>query len=100
MFVQQDGYFSLSSIGYVAFILLLLATIVVIGFFRKKNTTKHFQTKQLVFSALSLALAFVLSYIQPYKLPWGGSVTLCSMLFICLIGYLGANIIPFFELCK
>ena len=87
MFVQEDGYFSLSSIGYVAFILLLVAVVVAVGFFRKKNTTTHFQTKQLVFSALSLALAFVLSYIQPYKLPWGGSVTLCSMLFICLIGY-------------
>ena len=85
MFVHEDGYFSLSSMGYIAFILLLLAVVVAIGFFRKKNTTKQFQTKQLVFSALALALAFVLSYIQPYKLPWGGSVTLCSMLFICLI---------------
>ena len=87
MFVHEDGYVSLSSTGYIAFILLLLAVVAAIGFFRKTNTTKHFQTKQLVFSALSLALAFVLSYIQPYKLPWGGSVTLCSMLFICLIGY-------------
>ena len=27
------------------------------------------------------------SYIRVFKMPWGGSVTLCSMLFICLIGY-------------
>ena len=88
MFLKEDGYFSLSNFGYVAFILLLLVTLVTIGFFQKKQApTKRFQTKQLVFSALSLALAFVLSYIQPYKLPWGGSVTLCSMLFICLVGY-------------
>ena len=42
--------------------------------------------EKLVFSAVCLALAFILSYLQPYKLPWGGSVTLFSMLFVCLIG--------------
>ena len=87
MFVHEDGYVSLSSIGYAAFILLFFAVIAATGFLQKKKGSERFQTKQLVFSALSLALAFVLSFIQPYKLPWGGSVTLCSMLFICLIGY-------------
>lgn len=31
-----------------------------------------------------IALATVLSFIQVYKLPWGGSITLLSMLPICL----------------
>lgn len=51
------------------------------------KTTHSFRSRELVFASACLALAFVLSYIQPYKLPWGGSVTLCSMLFICLVGY-------------
>ena len=47
-----------------------------------KNTTK-----KLVYSALGIALALVTSYIKLWEMPWGGSVTLLSMLFICLIGY-------------
>ena len=31
-----------------------------------------------------MALAFVTSYLKIFTLPWGGSVTLCSMLFIVL----------------
>ncbi|MBQ9983552.1 MAG: energy-coupled thiamine transporter ThiT [Lachnospiraceae bacterium] len=44
-------------------------------------------TKKLVYSALGIALALVTSYIKLWEMPMGGSVTLLSMLFICLIGY-------------
>jgi thiamine transporter len=47
-----------------------------------KNTTK-----KLVYSALGIALALVTSYIKLWEMPMGGSVTLLSMLFVCLIGY-------------
>ena len=40
--------------------------------------------KQLVFCAMAVALAFITSYLKIFHLPWGGSVTLCSMLFIVL----------------
>lgn len=42
-------------------------------------------TKQLVFCAAAMALAFVTSYVKIFQMPWGGSVTLCSMLFIVLV---------------
>lgn len=45
------------------------------------------QIKKLVGSALLLAIAMVLSYVKLFSLPLGGSITLCSMLFIVLIGY-------------
>ena len=46
------------------------------------------KTKQLVFSAMALALATVISTaIKLPSLPNGGSVTLFSMLVVCLIGY-------------
>lgn len=44
-------------------------------------------TKKLVYSALGIALALVTSYIKLWEMPMGGSVTLLSMFFICLIGY-------------
>ena len=37
---------------------------------------------------MAMALAMVTSMIKLVDMPMGGSVTLCSMLFICLIGYL------------
>ncbi len=42
-------------------------------------------TEKLVTSAVFIALAMVLSMIKVYKLPLGGSVTLLSMLPVCLL---------------
>ena len=45
-------------------------------------------TKALVFSAVAVALATVIATVLKLpSLPFGGSVTLFSMLFICLVGY-------------
>ncbi|MCL2051326.1 MAG: energy-coupled thiamine transporter ThiT [Lachnospiraceae bacterium] len=44
-------------------------------------------TKMLAFSGMALALGYVASYFKIATLPMGGSTTLLSMLFICLIGY-------------
>lgn len=35
--------------------------------------------------AMAMALAFITSYLKLFNMPWGGSVTLCSMLFIVLV---------------
>ena len=48
----------------------------------------HFTSKQIVFSAMAIALATVISVvIKLPSLPNGGSVTLFSMLVACLVGY-------------
>lgn len=49
------------------------------------NTTTN--TKKLIESALFIAMATVLSVIKILELPYGGSVTLASMLPIVLISY-------------
>ena len=48
---------------------------------------KSMKTKQLVFSAVAIALAVVCSLIKFMELPMGGSITLMSMLVISLVGY-------------
>ncbi len=55
---------------------------------KAESTVKHNFTKQLVFSAAAIALATIISVvIKLPSLPNGGSVTLFSMLIMCLIGY-------------
>ena len=49
--------------------------------------SRKLSTKQLVFCAAAMALSFLTSYMKIFAFPYGGSVTLFSMLFICLIGY-------------
>ena len=46
---------------------------------------KNNKTTTMVSSAILMAMAFVLSFVKIIDYPWGGSVTLFSMLPICLI---------------
>ncbi len=48
---------------------------------------KMMSAKELVCCGVCIALAFALSYVRIFSLPYSGSVTLCSMFFICYAGY-------------
>ncbi|MFR9147270.1 MAG: energy-coupled thiamine transporter ThiT [Mediterraneibacter sp.] len=81
--VNAEG--GLTAAGYgvciAAGIVLFIAALIFAG---RVSEKKRMGTKQLVFCAMALALAFITSYIKLFNMPWGGSVTLCSMLFIVL----------------
>lgn len=99
----EDGYYALTTAGMilcgVLIAVLVLATALIAH--KSKNTEEEqkanvkdepkkrrlFSTKQLVFCAMAIALGFAASYAKLLPMPWGGSVTLCSMLFVALIGY-------------
>ena len=52
------------------------------------NKNTMFTVRKLAFCALALALGTILSFLKlPFKLPYGGSVTLLSMLVVTLPGY-------------
>lgn len=91
-FQQEEGFYSLKTAGMIALIVIIAILVILTALIKNKEenkdtSSKMFSTKQLVFSAVALALGFVASYIKIIDMPWGGSVTLCSMLFITLIGY-------------
>lgn len=92
LFTHEDGYYALTGTGMAVAVILTAALIILTAFIHtrggdEKGKKQLFTTKQLVFSAVALALAFALSYVKIFHMPWGGSVTLCSMLFVSLIGY-------------
>lgn len=84
-----DGSIKLTTIGIILVIICIAALVVIPAVTTKKNTENKTKltTKQLTYSAVALALAMVCSMIKFANLPMGGSCTLCSMLFIVLIGY-------------
>lgn len=73
--------------GNLTIALLMLVLLLVACFITGKNKKAKFETKPLVFSAMAIALGYVTSLLKFFDLPMGGSITLCSMLFIALIGY-------------
>lgn len=54
---------------------------------REKKASARLTAKQLAFCAMAIALGTVLSNLKIYEFPFGGSITLLSMLIICLPGY-------------
>lgn len=86
---EWGNSFELTGIGYGALIAVMLLILLLGCVVSNAEGKKKIGTKQLVFSAAAMALAMVTSQIKLIvDMPMGGSVTLCSMLFICLIGYL------------
>lgn len=89
----DDGYggfeYSIKPMGYILMILIVVLLFLAIFTISQKDkkTKSAMNTRQLVFAAISIALGMVTSFMKLYEMPTGGSITLCSMLFIVLIGY-------------
>lgn len=88
-FYESEGYYYPTTAGTVLLVVLLLAAVILAGVLvsGKNGKKTGFSAKKLAFCAMAIAIAYVLSYVQVIKLPYGGAVTPFSMLFICLIGY-------------
>ena len=76
--------YQLTTAGYTVLVIAMIAALLVgCATFGSK---RKFSAKQLTFSAMAISLAMVTSMLKLGGLPMGGSITLCSMLFIVLIG--------------
>ena len=87
---EWGNYFELTGAGYGILIACMAAFLLAACFLSGKTQEGKkikLGTKQLVFSSMAMALAMVTSMIKLVDMPMGGSVTLFSMFFICLIGY-------------
>jgi len=84
---------TLGNICLVAIILVLL--FITLVFIKKCNAQKKVTVSQLACCAVAIALGTILSHIKLFHFPTGGSITLLSMLAVCLPGYwfgIGAGI--------
>lgn len=86
-----------TTLGNVLLVLLIVVLLSAAMLFAKRNSkeSSKLSIRQLAFCAMAIALGTVLSNLKLMDFPWGGSVTLLSMLVICLPGYwfgLGAGL--------
>ena len=84
---EAESEYVLTVPGYIALVLIMLAVLAAVLMMKKDNSRKM-SARELTFCAMAMALAVVTSFIKFTSLPFGGSITLFSMFFICLIGYI------------
>lgn len=68
-------------------VIVLMLIILLINQRKEENSNIKWNAKKLAFCAISISFATVASFISLFSLPFGGSVTMFSMLFVCLTGY-------------
>ncbi len=97
MFLVYDAEnyeYILQPAGYAVLVVLLVGLLVLVGHLGRREKEifsgqRHtLDTKKMVFSAMAIALATVTSFIKFAQLPFGGSITLFSMFFVSLVGWL------------
>lgn len=82
---ESGSYYPTATGNIALFVVVVLLFIAMLTF---SGSNKKVNAKQLAFSAVAVALSVVAGMFTVFNLPYGGSVTLFRMFFICLIGYL------------
>ena len=76
--VTADG--GLTTAGYVITVIAgIILFFLAIYFAGKNSDKKKLTTRQLVFCAVAIALAFITSYLKIFKLPWGATASIRSL---------------------
>ena len=83
--VSQD---SINGVGLYLCTAALIVVIVGLTFFLGRKDRKKFDSRTISYAAVCIAMSFALSYIQLFKMPQGGSVTLASLLPLMIYSYM------------
>ncbi|MGC2872878.1 energy-coupled thiamine transporter ThiT [Ihubacter sp. mB4P-1] len=87
MFENLQGFFE-STMGQVIVIAVIAVFFFLIVFPMGAQKEKKMDTKAITISALLIALAVGLGQIKLFEMPYGGTVTVFSMLPVALCGYI------------
>lgn len=83
LFVNAEG--GLTAAGYALSAGLLVLSLLTGLSLAERGERRGVDARRLAYCAMAVALAYATSFIKVFQLPYGGSVTLLSMLFIVLI---------------
>lgn len=91
--IVDDGYYTaqdygrLNNFALYGFSAFLVIVSIVVAFLLGKNDKNGFDTRCISIAGVCVALSFALSYIKLYEMPYGGSVTLFSMLPVMIFAF-------------
>ena len=83
LFVNAEG--GLTAAGYALSAGLLVLSLLTGLSLAERGERRGVDARRLAYCAMAVALTYATSFIKVFQLPYGGSVTLLSMLFIVLI---------------
>ena len=86
VYSEVETYYTPTLAANILFFMLIAVLLIAMAVF--SGAREKLEVKQLTFSAMAVTLAVITSFIKFAHLPFGGSITLFSMFFICLIGYM------------
>jgi thiamine transporter len=83
----QKVFEKFGEVSYVGWIILAVLILLGVGLTAISRQKTKWTANLLAYAALSIALAFVLSYIRLWRMPQGGTITPASMLPMMLFSY-------------
>lgn len=91
--ISNDGYYNsdIASVNNAALYIgmgVLIVALVLIGIFCDTSGRRGIDTKTIATAAICIALSFALSYIKLFDMPFGGAITLASLLPILVFSYI------------
>ena len=66
----------------------LIVALALLTFFFGRKDRKGFDSRTISYAAVCIAMSFALSYLAPIHLPYGGSVTIASLLPLMIYSYM------------
>lgn len=66
----------------------LIVVLALLTFFFGRKDRKGFDSRTISYAAVCIAMSFALSYLAPIHLPYGGSVTIASLLPLMIYSYM------------
>ena len=85
-YIESVPFMALTVVLTIILGLMLVVTPFILD--KEKHNDMRYQTRSIAYAGLLLALAFGLSYIRLFKGPYGGSITVASLLPIALYSYI------------
>ncbi|MDR2899433.1 MAG: energy-coupled thiamine transporter ThiT [Clostridiales bacterium] len=85
MFAERFSKFFMSTPGLITTCVVIV--LLTLTFALNLRKSKKLSAKALTYAAICIALATVLSNVKLLHLPYGGTLTACSMVFISFIGF-------------
>ena len=77
-----------NTVALYVFAVLLIAAIIGLAFLFGRNDKKGFNTRSITFAAVCIAMSFALSYLKIVEMPYGGSITIASLLPLMIYSYM------------